>query len=138
MRLPSRQYVLVSLGTDTTAFGITATGGGGGSGSFTGLIGGNPMASGVTGTDGTASGTAIVTLRNLSRFEGAFAMQGLPQPQSSQQSYTIAGISPHVVTGPNDIYAAGMGGEEGSNVSIAANDIKSGTGGTGGMVQIFF
>ena len=65
-------------------------------------------------------------------------MKGLRQPQSPQQSYTIAGISPHVITGPSDIYAAGYGGEEGSNVNIAANDIKSGTGGNGGMVQIFF
>jgi hypothetical protein len=125
-------------GTNTTAFGITATGGGGGSGSFTGTTGGNPNPSGVTGTDGTASGTAIITFRNLSAFQGAFAMKGLRQPQSPQQSYTIAGISPHVITGPSDIYAAGYGGEEGSNVNIAANDIKSGTGGNGGMVQIFF
>jgi hypothetical protein len=125
-------------GTNTTAFGITATGGGGGSGSFTGQTGGNPNPSGVTGTPGTASGTAIITFRNLSAFQGAFAMKGLNQPQSATQSYTIAGISPHVITGPSDIYAAGYGGEEGSNVNIAANDIKSGTGGNGGMVQIFF
>lgn len=125
-------------GGDTTAFGITATGGGGGSGSFTGQTGGNPNASGVTGTHGTASGTALLTLRNLHRSYGAFAMQGLMQPQSGTQSYTIAGISPHVVTGPSDVYAAGMGGEQGSNVNIAANNIKSGTGGNSGMVQIFF
>jgi len=125
-------------GTNTTAFGITATGGGGGSGSFTGQTGGNPNPSGITGTPGTASGTAIVTLRNLDRSYGAFAMQGLRQPQSSQQSYTIAGISPHVITGPSDIYAAGMGGESGSNVSVATNTVKSGTGGNGGIVQIFF
>lgn len=125
-------------GTNTTAFGITATGGGGGSGSFTGATGGNPNASGITGTPGTASGTAILTLRNLDMFYGAFAMQGLRQPQSAAANAPFAGLSPHVITGPSDIYAAGMGGEEGSNVSVPTGDVKSGTGGNGGIVQIFF
>ena len=127
-----------STGGSTTAFGITATGGAGGSGSYTGQTGGNPNGT-FDGANGSASGTSVVAFRTRSRDEGAFCMQGIAGPTSATQSPNTQGPGPHTITGPNDEYGAGIGGNAGNNIGQAGSqNIKSGTSGNSGAVQIFF
>lgn len=126
------------VGGNTTAFGITATGGTGGSGSYTGQTGGNPNGT-FDGTAGSASGTSVVAFRTRSRTEGAFSMVGIAGPTTGTQSWTIAGAGPHTITGPNDEYGAGIGGNAGNNIGLAGTqNIKSGTSGNSGLVQIIY
>jgi len=129
-----------SAGGNTTAFGITATAGGGGSGSYTGQNGQNPNDRGVRGTDGSASGTSVVAFRTSNRNNGALVMQGSAQPTSGLQSFSVAGAAAHTITGSGDPFAFGVGGSEGNNVGQSGNypNMFSGTGGNAGGVQIFF
>ena len=126
------------VGGNTTAFGITATGGTGGSGSYTGQTGGNPNGT-FDGTAGSASGTSVVAFRTRSRTEGALSMVGIATPRTGTQSWSIAGAAPHTITGPSDEYGAGLGGNSGTNTGLAGTqNIKSGSSGNSGMVQIIY
>ena len=127
-----------NTGGSTTAFGVTCTGGAGGTGSFNGFV--NPSASGTTGANGSATviPSGAVTFSSVSRNEIGSVREGVGVPRGvNGANVGDATIPPHLFSGAADTFAPGAGGTAGAKVG-ATQLIYVPSGGVSGYVEILF